>query len=148
VNQLQNLTTKSEHCEAQMNSWNRQFHLWQKIHFHVVKDLLQRFVSDDSATSLNSLDTFLQLAKSQHNDITNQMASIIPSVQQLNQRVVRDKSLASEWMSVSRSSSILNGVCGKATTYVMRLKESWQHLMRDRAARGNCIIMFLHVFHD
>lgn len=125
-----------------MNSWNRQFHLWQKIHFHVVKDLFQRFLSDDTTTCLNSLDTFLQLAKSQHNDITNQMASIIPSIQQLNQRVVRDKSLTAEWISVSRSSSILNGVCGKAMTYVIRLKESWQHLMRDRAARGNFLSHF------
>ena len=115
------------------NKTHSYWHLFLQIHV-AVKDLLHRFVSNDE--TMCSLDTFLQLAKSHQNDITNQMAAIIPNVQQLNQRVVRDKSLAAEWMSVSRSSSILNGVCGKAATYVFRLKESWQHLMRDRAARG------------
>ena len=64
------------------------------------------------------------------------MSGVIPGVQQLNQKVLRDESLAKEWSSVSRPAALLNGVLGKAGTYVMRLKESWQHLLRDRAARG------------
>nr|CAG4641488.1 EOG090X01SN [Eurycercus lamellatus] len=143
LNQLQTLTRQSSHCEEQLASWNRQFQLWQKLHLSV-KDLLRlvpaaALSSDEAAANavgLSPLDTFLQLAKSHHSDLTNQMASIVPGVQQLSQRVVRDGSLNKEWASVGRpSSSHLNGVCGKAVTYVTRLKDSWQHLLRDRAAR-------------
>ena len=90
----------------------------------------------DDIISSNSLENILQLAKSQFNDISNQMASFSPSVKQLCQRVVRDESLAKEWANTNRTFSVLNGICGKSTTYVTRLKDSWQHLLRDRAARG------------
>merc|ERR1712071_483455 len=109
------------------------FGLWQKLHA-AVKDIFRLSVHEE-ALNLNSLDTFLQLAKAQHNDNIKQMSGVIPGVQQLNQKVLRDESLAKEWSSVSRPAALLNGVLGKAGTYVMRLKESWQHLLRDRAAR-------------
>jgi len=127
------LAKQSHHCEEQLTLWNRQFLLWQKLHV-AVKDMF-RLVPQEESRNLNSLDTFLQLAKSQHNDNIKQMSGVIPGVQQLNHKVLRDESLAKEWNSVSRPSSLLNGVSGKAATYVMRLKESWQHLLRDRAAR-------------
>jgi TANK-binding kinase 1 len=109
-------------------------HLWSKIHV-VTKDLFRLFPYDDNISS-NSLENILQLARSHYNDVSNQMTSISPSVKQLCQRVVRDESLAKEWASTNRSFSVLNGICGKSTTYVTRLKDSWQHLLRDRAARG------------
>lgn len=141
MKQLQSLVNQSNHCEEQLTGWNRQFLSWQKLHV-AVKDIF-RLVPHGDTFNLNSLDTFLQMAKSQHNDNIKQMSAIIPGVQQLNQKVLRDESLVKEWASVSRPSSILNGVFGKANTYVMRLKESWQHLLRDRAARGTMPIDFL-----
>nr|CAG4650767.1 EOG090X01SN [Simocephalus serrulatus] len=133
VIQLQSLSRQSSHCEEQLFSWNRQLHLWQKFHV-VLKDLL-RILPCDENISLNSLENFLQMAKSNYNEASNQMTSVTPSVKQLCQRVVRDESLAKEWASVSRTLCPLTGVCGKSSTYVARLKESWQHLLRDRAAR-------------
>ncbi|XP_046462778.1 serine/threonine-protein kinase TBK1-like [Daphnia pulex] len=133
TNQLQSLSRQNVHCEEQLFSWNRQLHLWSKIHV-VTKDLFRLFPYDDNISS-NSLENILQLARSHYNDVSNQMTSISPSVKQLCQRVVRDESLAKEWASTNRSFSVLNGICGKSTTYVTRLKDSWQHLLRDRAAR-------------
>lgn len=134
MNQLQSLSRQNAHCEEQLFSWNRQLHLWQKFHI-VLKDLFRLLPCDENISS-NSLDNFLQLAKSHYNDVSNQMTSITPSVKQLCQRVVRDESLAKEWASATRTFSALNGICGKSATYVTRLKDSWQHLLRDRAARG------------
>ena len=144
MKQLQLLLNQSNHCEEQLTCWNRQFLSWQKLHI-AVKDIF-RLIPHGDTLNLNSLDTFLQMAKSQHNDNIKQMSAVIPGVQQLNQKVLRDESLVKEWASVSRPSSILNGVFGKANTYVMRLKESWQHLLRDRAARGRMWTSFLTVF--
>jgi hypothetical protein len=120
--------------------------------------MFRLFPYDDNISS-NSLENIIQLARSHYNDVTNQMTSIGPSVKQLCQRVVRDESLAKEWISTNRTFCVLNGVCGKSTTYVTRLKDSWQHLLRDRAARGKylkiyisiissiriCIFQFLHI---
>lgn len=135
MEQLELLVKQSHHCEEQLTLWNRQFLLWQKLHV-AVKEIF-RLAPQEESVNLSSLDSFLQLAKSQHNDNIKQMSGVIPGVQQLNQKVLRDESLTKEWSSVSRPSTLLNGVSGKAATYVMRLKESWQHLLRDRAARGN-----------
>lgn len=134
MNQLETLSKQSDHCEEQQSYCNKQFQMWQKLH-SVLKDTL-RLAAKDDALLFNSLDSFLQLSKSQQVDINNQMSSIIPSVQQLNQRFVRDANLTKEWALASRPPNLLNGICGKASTYVIRLKESWQHLLRDRAARG------------
>nr|CAG4642330.1 EOG090X01SN [Evadne anonyx] len=133
MEQLELLVKQSHHCEEQLTLWNRQFQVWQKLHL-ALKEIF-RLVPQDESLNLNSLDKFLHRAKSQHNDNIKQMSGVIPGVQQLNQKVLRDESLTKEWSSVSRPSTLLNGVAGKAATYVMRLKESWQHLLRDRAAR-------------
>ena len=138
INQLQVLSTNSSHCEDQLVSWNRQFQLWQKLHV-AVRDIFRLAANGDNGADTmgwNSLDTLLQLPKSQQSEIVTQMSSTMPSVQQLNHRVVRDGALAKEWAVASRPASALQGICGKAITYVTRLKESWQHLLRDRAARG------------
>ena len=111
TNQLQSLSRQNVHCEEQLSSWNRQLHLWSKIHV-IVKDMFRLFPYDDIISS-NSLENILQLAKSQFNDISNQMASFSPSVKQLCQRVVRDESLAKEWANTNRTFSVLNGICGK-----------------------------------
>ena len=140
MNQLQSLSRQHAHCEEQLFSWNRQLHMWQKFHI-VLKDLLRLLPCDENINS-NSLENFLQLAKSHYNDLSNQMTSITPSVKQLCQRVVRDESLAKEWANASRSFCALNGICGKSGTYVTRLKDSWQHLLRDRAARGKTSAFF------
>lgn len=135
TNELHSLSRQSAHCEEQLFSWNRQLHLLQKFHA-VVKDLLRLLYYDENISS-NSLESFMQLAKSHYNDVSNQLASIIPSIKQLYQRVVRDENLVKEWTAACRTFSALNGVCGKSATYVIRLKDSWQHLLRDRAARGS-----------
>ncbi|KAK4024577.1 hypothetical protein OUZ56_010000 [Daphnia magna] len=133
VNQLQSLLRLNAHCEEQLLAWNRQLHLWQKFHV-IIKDMA-RLLPGEEIMSSNSLESFLQLSKSHYSDVSNQMASVTPSVKQLCQRVVRDESLAKEWASTNRACGVISGVSGKSSTYVTRLKESWQHLLRDRAAR-------------
>nr|CAG4646065.1 EOG090X01SN [Macrothrix elegans] len=132
MNQLQSLASRSARFEEQLGLWTKNFHYWQKIHV-AVKDILRLAV--DENYNITALDNYLQLAKSHQSDLITQATSITPSIKQLHQKIVRDGSLLKEWTSVSRPLSLLNDVCGKATTYVSRLKESWQHLLRDRAAR-------------
>lgn len=143
VNQLQSLLRLNAHCEEQLLAWNRQLHLWQKFHV-IIKDMA-RLLPGEEIMSSNSLESFLQLSKSHYSDVSNQMASVTPSVKQLCQRVVRDESLAKEWASTNRACGVISGVSGKSSTYVTRLKESWQHLLRDRAARGKFVASDYHV---
>nr|CAG4649122.1 EOG090X01SN [Scapholeberis mucronata] len=134
IKELQCLYGQTMRCEEQLQSWNKQLHIWQKLHF-LTKEFI-RFLPSDELNNWNLLDNILQSAKSQHSDVANQMTILAPSVKQLYQRVVRDESLAQEWpVFETASTNPLSTICGKASTYVSRLKDSWQHLLRDRAAR-------------
>lgn len=135
VKQLQSLFRQTTRCEEQLYSWNRQLYVWQKLHV-TTKELIRLLPSHDETIIWNLLDNILLSAKSQYSDVANQMATLPPSVKQLYQRMVRDDNLAKEWLAVGNNASQLNAVLGKSLTYVSRLKDSWQHLLRDRAARG------------
>ena len=43
--------------------------------------------------------------------------------------------LTKEWGEVTREMLDISTAAARATTYVVKLKESWQHLLRDRASR-------------
>nr|CAG4640658.1 EOG090X01SN [Eulimnadia texana] len=133
--QMEAIQSKSNRCQELSLGWSRQFHIWQQLHF-VVKDILRNLSSTTSGeVSVASLDSFLQTAKTQYTEAANPMSSLNTSVQNLSSRVVREYFLTKEWTSATHSFSSLEGTPGKAQTYTTRLRESWQHLLRDRAAR-------------
>ncbi|KAI5711291.1 hypothetical protein M8J75_015808 [Diaphorina citri] len=68
---------------------------------------------------------------------TNQLNSLSLNVEQLYQRCVLDKTLSKEWTNATRP-IICPGkvkVPARAKTLTERLRDSWQHLLRDRATR-------------
>lgn len=63
---------------------------------------------------------------------------LIPAIQLLHQRNVREDCLKREWESVTRGfrCPAQTRAAARAKTLVDRLRESWQHLLRDRVTRS------------
>uniref|UniRef100_A0A8D9AJW9 Serine/threonine-protein kinase TBK1 n=1 Tax=Cacopsylla melanoneura TaxID=428564 RepID=A0A8D9AJW9_9HEMI len=68
---------------------------------------------------------------------TNQLNSLSLNIEQLYQRCVTDKTLSKEWTEATRQIICpSNGkIPARAKTLTERLRDSWQHLLRDRATR-------------
>jgi TANK-binding kinase 1 len=65
-----------------------------------------------------------------------QLDELAPAIAQLHRRYVREHQLSREWKDATRElPSSISPAAIKAKTYVSKLKESWQHLLRDRASR-------------
>lgn len=64
--------------------------------------------------------------------------SLSLAIQQLHQRYVKERTLTREWQSATRSFKCpnKNRAPAKIKTLVERLRDSWQHLLRDRATRS------------
>jgi len=58
-----------------------------------------------------------------------------PAVAQLRQRYVAERRLDVEWRDAVRGMPPLAPCAARARAHVTKLKESWQHLLRDRASR-------------
>ncbi|XP_003702205.1 I-kappaB kinase epsilon [Megachile rotundata] len=66
------------------------------------------------------------------------LTELAPAIMQLHQRYVKEGSLRSEWDNIIRGlwCPWVNKASQKATTLVDRLRDGWQHLLRDRATRN------------
>ena len=64
-----------------------------------------------------------------------QLTDLSPAVHQLHKRYSSEGHLTKEWGEVTREMADISTRGQRATTYVTKLKESWQHLLRDRASR-------------
>lgn len=60
------------------------------------------------------------------------------AIQQLHQRFVTERTLTREWSAATRTISCpaASRAPAKCKTLVERLRDSWQHLLRDRATRS------------
>jgi len=67
--------------------------------------------------------------------LQGQLTDLGPAVHQLHKRYSSDGHLTKEWGEVTRDMADISTAAPRATTYVTKLKESWQHLLRDRASR-------------
>ena len=67
--------------------------------------------------------------------LQSQLTDLGPAVHQLHKRYSSDGHLTKEWGEVTREMADISTAGQRATTYVTKLKESWQHLLRDRASR-------------
>ena len=66
------------------------------------------------------------------------LTELAPAVVQLHQRYVKEGSLRGEWDNIIRGlwCPWANKASQKAATLVNRLRDGWQHLLRDRATRS------------
>jgi len=67
--------------------------------------------------------------------LQGQLAELGPAVQQLHKRYLVEGHLSREWSEAVREVADISTASHRAATYVSKLKESWQHLLRDRASR-------------
>ncbi|XP_064122192.1 serine/threonine-protein kinase TBK1-like isoform X2 [Macrobrachium nipponense] len=67
--------------------------------------------------------------------VRDSLCSIVPVVNQLHERVVSGRQLSRQWQQGGNDVNAVERAPNKAATYVTKLRESWQHLLRDRAAR-------------
>ena len=64
-----------------------------------------------------------------------QIGELAPAIGQLYKRIVTERQLGREWSDVTRDITDISSSGIKAKTHVGKLKDSWQHLLRDRASR-------------
>lgn len=67
--------------------------------------------------------------------LKKRISELSPAIGQLNKRFVIERQLTREWQDVTRDIPGIESAATKARTYVAKMKESWQHLLRDRASR-------------
>ncbi|KAK7072288.1 hypothetical protein SK128_028032 [Halocaridina rubra] len=67
--------------------------------------------------------------------VRESLNNIVPVVNQLYERVVSGRQLSRQWQQGGGDVAAVERAPNKASTYVNKLRESWQHLLRDRAAR-------------
>merc|ERR1712072_708452 len=67
--------------------------------------------------------------------VQKKISELAPAIGQLNKRFVHDRQLHREWQDLTRDLANIDTSAIKARTYVAKMKESWQHLLRDRASR-------------
>nr|CAG4643750.1 EOG090X01SN [Lepidurus arcticus] len=132
MHQLKALTHLSLKCQDQFGALTK-LHKWMETFHQHVKAIL----SDTESVQdlVIKLDAIVTDSTSKHKELSSNVHSLLPSVHQLSGKVIRDQSLSKEWRSIANAIPMLDTVPGKANTYVSRLRESWQHLLRDRAAR-------------
>ena len=63
------------------------------------------------------------------------MGELAPAIGQLHKRIVVERQLTREWGEATREIVNISSSATKARTHVGKLKDSWQHLLRDRASR-------------
>ncbi|MPC44163.1 Inhibitor of nuclear factor kappa-B kinase subunit epsilon [Portunus trituberculatus] len=82
------------------------------------------------------LEELVQGAGAQDRVVRDSLNAIVPVVNQLFERVVTGAQLRRQWQQVRSDAASVERAPNKAATLVNKLRESWQHLLRDRAARS------------
>nr|XP_037271019.1 serine/threonine-protein kinase TBK1-like isoform X1 [Rhipicephalus microplus]XP_037271020.1 serine/threonine-protein kinase TBK1-like isoform X1 [Rhipicephalus microplus] len=67
--------------------------------------------------------------------MTEQVSKLMADVAHLEQRILKGRSLRKEWESLCSAVPNLQGCSETATTYVQKIRESWQALAKDKAQR-------------
>ncbi|XP_019550623.1 serine/threonine-protein kinase TBK1 [Aedes albopictus] len=98
-------------------------------------------ISDLVEIAVSNNETYQDKASTIHTEMSSLKATfqrVSDPVQQLHNRFVVEESLIREWITAYRDlrSPNKNRVNEKAKYLVDRLRDSWQHLLRDRATRS------------
>lgn len=104
-----------------------------------MEDLVNNKVDTEKANhshpSPGRLEELVQGAGAEDRGVRDSLNAIVPMVNQLFERVVSGGQLRRQWQQVRSDAAAVERAPNKAATLVNKLRESWQHLLRDRAAR-------------
>lgn len=86
-------------------------------------------------TKLQLLARTLSDKQESQSAITEQLSKLTADLGHLEQRVLKNRALQQRWETLSADVPHLQGCSETASTYVQKIRESWQALARDKAAR-------------
>ena len=139
-NQLEKLQEMCDRCRSMTKAMDNQVTYFQASHgFHLkTLDLLthpDESTSIDASTWIKKLSDHCQEEAQCLETLQKKISELAPAIGQLNKRFVHDRQLHREWQDLTRDLNNIDTSAVKARTYVAKMKESWQHLLRDRASR-------------
>lgn len=139
--QLDKLLEVSDKCKALTKMNERQLGLFEHSHRMQVKSL--EIVSGSETDEMEdwrrkSEGDVIIGEKTKFVEYRRRLDELSPAINQMHKRfsaVNGDRHLLRSWEDATREAPNLPPAAVKARTYVAKLKESWQHLLRDRASR-------------
>merc|ERR1712106_1239062 len=89
----------------------------------------------DASAWVKTLNDAANEEASQAEQLQTKVGELTPAIGQLNKKFVTDRQLTREWQDLTRDIASVDTAAIKARTHAGKMKESWQHLLRDRASR-------------
>lgn len=138
--QLEKLQEMCDRCKSMTKSSQHQVTYFKSSHDAFLKtlDLLTHpddSISIDASEWIKRLSEVCQDEANRIEELNTKFAELAPAIGQLNKKFVQDRQLTREWQDLTRDIASIDTSSTKARTYVAKMKESWQHLLRDRASR-------------
>ena len=138
--QLEKLQEMCDRCKSMTKSLDSQVLYFKSSHSCHLKTL-DMLTHPDESTSIDASEWIKRLSEActeEANRLTQlqtKITELTPAIEQLNKKFVTDRQLTREWQEITRDIPVIDTSSIKARTYVSKMKESWQHLLRDRASR-------------
>ncbi len=138
--QLEKLSEVSERCKSMTKAMGNQVSYFNTSHGYHLKTI-EMLTHPDETISIDASEWIKRLSEvteeeaSRIGDLQKKLSELSPAIDQLNKKFVVDRHLIREWADVTREIPSIETSGIKARTYVAKMKESWQHLLRDRASR-------------
>lgn len=133
--QLEKLQEMTDRCKAMSKSAENQVAYFKQSHaFHL--KTLDQLTHPDESTSIDASEWIKRLSDACQEEserieqLQTKVNELTPAIGLLNKKFVNDKQLTREWQDLTRDIPSIETSAIKATTYVSKMKESWQHLLR------------------
>ena len=140
--QLEKLLEVATKCKSLTKIAEGQMTFFQSSHASQTRilDLFHSSRSGEASSSALSpwkkqVDDLVKDDANRFKGLKRQLDDLFVPINHLNKRYVTEHQLSREWNEVTREISNISPCAVKAKTFVAKLKESWQHLLRDRASR-------------
>jgi len=139
-NQLDKLQEMCDRCKSLSKSVDNQIIHFKNSHASALRglDLLthpDESISIDASAWIKTLTEACTEEANRSEQLQTKVGELTPAIGQLNKKFVTDRQLTREWQDLTRDIASIDTAAIKARTYVAKMKESWQHLLRDRASR-------------
>lgn len=137
--QLEKLLEVSEKCKSVTKITNSQMTFVDASHGSHVR--IMELFSPRTEASVEAWkkrvdETVMTDDSARFGKYRRQLDELSAAISQLHRRCITEHQLPREWKDATRElPSTIMPAAVKAKTYVAKLKESWQHLLRDRASR-------------
>ena len=139
-NQLDKLQEMCDRCKSLSKSVDNQIIHFKSSHASALRglDLLthpDESISIDASAWIKTLNEACTEEVTRSEQLQTKVGELTPAIGQLNRKFVTDRQLTREWQDLTRDIASVDTAAIKARTHVVKMKESWQHLLRDRASR-------------